>query len=97
MERKGRRALDALRRKVAILAQGARKRGSEQEARGYEAVLTEFNQESMNVGERDPGLRAGKRISSTDAGTLARLGEKDRTVTAVLPSVLKPAKITCAT
>jgi glycosyltransferase involved in cell wall biosynthesis len=65
--------LAVLRRKVAILAQGARKRGREQEARDYEALLTQFDQERINVGERYPGLRAGKRISSTDAGALARL------------------------
>jgi GT2 family glycosyltransferase len=68
--------LVVLRRKVAILAQGARKRGRDQEARDYEALLTQFDQERINVGERDPGLRAGKRISSTDAGALARLGAK---------------------
>ena len=68
--------LVVLQHKVAILAQGARKRGREQEARDYEAVLTQFNQEKMNVGERDSRLRAGKRISSTDAGTLARLGDQ---------------------
>jgi GT2 family glycosyltransferase len=68
--------LAVLRRKVAILAQGARKRGREQEARDYEALLTQFDQERINVGERDPGLRAGKRISSTDAGALARLGAR---------------------
>ena len=56
-------ARDVLRRKVLILAQGARKRGKEQEARDYEATLAEFTQEKIDVGERDPRLRAGERFS----------------------------------
>jgi len=67
-------ALEVLQRKVMILARGARKRGKEQEARDYEGVLAEFTQEKMDVGERDPRLRAGERVSSPDAGALARLG-----------------------
>jgi hypothetical protein len=67
-------ALDVLRRKVMILAQGARKREKEQEARDYEAVLAEFTQEKIDVGERDPRLRAGTKFSSPDAGAMARLG-----------------------
>jgi GT2 family glycosyltransferase len=56
-------ARDVLRRKVLILAQGARKRGKEQEAQDYEATLAEFTQEKIDVGERDPRLRAGERFS----------------------------------
>jgi len=56
-------ARDVLRRKVLILAQGARKRGKEQESRDYEATLAEFTQEKIDVGERDPRLRAGERFS----------------------------------
>jgi glycosyltransferase involved in cell wall biosynthesis len=56
-------ARDVLRRKVLILAQGARKRGKEQEARDYEATLAEFTQEKIDVGERDPRLRAGETFS----------------------------------
>jgi GT2 family glycosyltransferase len=67
-------ALDVLRRKVVILAQGARKREKEQEARAYEAVLGEFTQEIMDAGKRNPRLRAGERFSSADAGALAWLG-----------------------
>jgi glycosyltransferase involved in cell wall biosynthesis len=67
-------ALEVLQRRVMIVARGARRRGKEQEARGYEAVLAEFIQEKMDVGERDPCLRAGERVSSPDAGALARLG-----------------------
>lgn len=65
-------ALDVLGRKTAILAQGARRRGRDEEARGYEAVLAEFDRENKkDVGERDPRLRAGEGISSSDAPALA--------------------------
>ena len=66
-------ALEALRRKVTILAQGARKRGREQEASGYESLLAQFAQERVNVGNRDPSLREGKGSSPSDAGPLVRL------------------------
>jgi glycosyltransferase involved in cell wall biosynthesis len=67
-------ALDVLGRKTAILAQGARRRGRAEEARGYEAILAEFNRENkQDVGERDPRLRAGEGISSPDAPALAGL------------------------
>jgi GT2 family glycosyltransferase len=65
-------AIDVLARKTAILAQGARKRGREEEARGYEAALAEFDRENKkDVGERDPRLRAGEGISSPDTSALA--------------------------
>ena len=68
-------ALDVLGRKTAILAQGARKRGREKEARGYEAILAEFDRENKrDVGERDPRLCAGEGIPSPDASALAGLG-----------------------
>ena len=67
-------ALDVLGRKTAILAQGARKRGREEDARSYEAALAEFDRENKkDVGERDPRLRAGEGISSPDAPALASL------------------------
>lgn len=66
-------ALDVLRRKTAILAHGARKRGREKEARGYEAVLAEFDRESNDVGRGDSRLRAGEGISSPDAPALVDL------------------------
>lgn len=67
-------ALDVLGRKTAILAQGARKRGREEEARGYEGALAEFNRENKkDVGERDPRLRAGEGVSSADGSALVGL------------------------
>jgi len=64
-------AVDALRRKVRILAHGARKRGKEPEAMAYEAMLTEFDKESRNVGDSDSRARPSQRFSSANAGTLA--------------------------
>ena len=64
-------AVDALRRKVRILAHGARKRGKEPEALAYEAMLTEFDKESRNVGDSDSRARPSQRFSSANAGTLA--------------------------
>ena len=64
-------AVDVLRRKVRILAQGARKRGKEPEALAYEAILTEFDKESRNVGNRDSRARPSQGFSSANAGTLA--------------------------
>ena len=67
-------ALDVLGRKTAILAQGARRRGREEEARGYEGILAEFDRENKkDVGERDPLVCAGEGISSPDAPALAGL------------------------
>lgn len=60
-------ALAVLRRKVGILAQGARKRGRNDEANRFEAVLAQFDRENINVGERDLRLRQGARFSSADA------------------------------
>jgi glycosyltransferase involved in cell wall biosynthesis len=64
-------AVHVLRRKVRILAQGARKRGKEPEALEYEAMLTEFDKESRNVGDSDSRARPSQRFSSANAGTLA--------------------------
>ncbi|HTF92599.1 MAG TPA: glycosyltransferase [Verrucomicrobiae bacterium] len=64
-------AVDVLRRKVRILAHGARKRGKEPEALAYEAMLTEFDKESRNVGDSDSRARPSQRFSSANAGTLA--------------------------
>lgn len=66
-------ALAMLRRKVAILAQGARKRGKEREAKDYEAKLAEFAQETVDVGDSDSRLCQGERVSRPDAGALAEL------------------------
>ncbi|HMF47079.1 MAG TPA: glycosyltransferase [Candidatus Saccharimonadales bacterium] len=64
-------AVDVLRRKVRILAHGARKRGKEPEALAYEGMLTEFDKESRNVGDSDSRARPSQRFSSANAGTLA--------------------------
>lgn len=67
-------ALEVLRRKVTILARGARKRGKEREAAQYEAALTEFDQEKLDVRNRDSRLCAGEKFSSADPGAVAGLG-----------------------
>jgi glycosyltransferase involved in cell wall biosynthesis len=59
-----------LRRKVAVLASGARKRGKAIDAQAYEDILAEFTQEN-HVGERNSQLLDGERLSSADAGALA--------------------------
>jgi glycosyltransferase involved in cell wall biosynthesis len=64
-------AVHVLRRKVRILAHGARKRGKEPEALAYEAMLTEFDKESRNVGDSDSRARPSQGFSSANAGTLA--------------------------
>lgn len=63
-------AIAVLRRKVEVLASGARKRGKASEARSYEDILTEFMQE-QHVGERNSRLLDGERLSPADAGALA--------------------------
>lgn len=60
-------ALDTLRRKTAILAQGARKRGREQEALNYELALAEFSLENVHVGSGDLRLRQRTGLSFPDA------------------------------
>lgn len=57
-------ALAVLRRKVAILAGGARKRGKEPEATQYEAVLRAFDRENLDVGKSDAGLCRAEALSS---------------------------------
>lgn len=66
-------ALATLRRKVAILAQGARKRGKEQEAGNYEAKLAEFAEETVDVGDGDSRLCQGERVSHSNSAALAGL------------------------
>ncbi len=67
-------AIETLRRKVAILSHGARKRGKEEEAVTYETVLAPFIEESGNVGGTDSRLREGKGLSPTDPGAMVGLG-----------------------
>lgn len=65
------RALAVLRSKVAILAQGARKRGKEQEANEYETMAAEFDRESLNVRDGNSQLHNSEGFSPQDAGALA--------------------------
>lgn len=62
--------LVVLRRKVEILASGARKRGKAREASVYEAIMSEFTRES-DVGNRDSQLRDGQGFSPSNDPTLA--------------------------
>jgi len=64
-------SLEALARKVAILAQGARKRGCEGEALGYEALLTDFVGELKNGRSANSSLLPAQRFSPKDSGTMA--------------------------
>jgi len=66
--------VDALGRKISVLAQGAHKRGKEAQARAYEAVLEEFVQEMEDVGGGDSRVRQGEGISPAHIGAVARLG-----------------------
>jgi GT2 family glycosyltransferase len=66
-------AVATLRRKISILAQGARKRGKVQEAGEYEAHLREFETEELNVGSSDSRLCQGERLSRPNSGAVAEL------------------------
>jgi glycosyltransferase involved in cell wall biosynthesis len=66
--------LDALRRKVSILCQGATKRGKQQELAAYEAMLAEFCQESIDVGGAGSPVCQRQGIPSADARTVDGLG-----------------------
>ena len=63
--------LRVLRKKIAVLAQGARKRGQAAAADGYQALLSEFAEEIGDAGERVPRLRGVQGLSSADAQALA--------------------------
>lgn len=63
-------AIAVLRRKVEVLAAGARKRGKVSDARAYENILAEFTQEQY-VGAGNSRLLDGERLSLADAGALA--------------------------
>ena len=64
-------ALKVLQNKVAVLAQGARKRGKAAEAERYQAMLSEFAGEMGNVGERVSQFRGIQGLPSADAQPLA--------------------------
>jgi GT2 family glycosyltransferase len=66
--------LDALRRKVSILCQGAKKRGKQHELAAYEGMLAEFCQESIDVGGADSPICERQGIPSADARALDGLG-----------------------
>lgn len=59
--------MEVLRRKVGVLANGARKRGKLREAADFEAMLAEFHLERTDGGECDSRLREQQRLSSTNA------------------------------
>jgi glycosyltransferase involved in cell wall biosynthesis len=71
---KRRWVLEALKRKISILCQGARKRGKEDEATAYEGILAEFLQEGLDVGDTDSPIRTRQGISSADTGAVVGLG-----------------------
>ena len=57
-------AVEALTRKIAIVAEGARKRGREDDAQAYAAMLSELCGESIgHVGRSDSRIREDQRIS----------------------------------
>ena len=58
--------LATFRRKVGVLVNGARKRGKWREADDYQALLREFEQETIDVGDGDPRLRPGQGLSPAD-------------------------------
>jgi len=60
-------ALAVLRCKIAVLANGARKRGKQQAAAAFEAILGEFDQEPIHVGKCDIRLRQSEELSPADA------------------------------
>jgi glycosyltransferase involved in cell wall biosynthesis len=66
--------LETLHRKILILSHGARKRGKRDEAAAYEAILSEFLQEELDVGDGDSPIRREQGISSADVGTMVGLG-----------------------
>lgn len=63
-------AVRVLRRKVEVLAAGARKRGKVQDAVSYETILAEFDQ-GRPVGNGDSRIRDGQGNSAGDVGALA--------------------------
>ena len=60
-------AVEVLRKKIGILAAGARKRGKFTDAESYEAVLGEFELERSDGRKRDSQLCEQQRLSPADA------------------------------
>ena len=66
--------LAALKCKVSVLSHGARKRGKEPEALRYEAILSEFIQETVNVRGADSRLCQEQGATCSDLGAVVELG-----------------------
>jgi glycosyltransferase involved in cell wall biosynthesis len=66
--------IEALKRKISVLCQGARKRGREHEAAAYEAMLSDLLQERLDVGDADSPICERQGIPSADARTVVGLG-----------------------
>jgi glycosyltransferase involved in cell wall biosynthesis len=64
-------ALDSIRQKISILAAGAAKRGKLDQARKFEALMSEFLEGADDDGTNDSGICAEQRISSADKRALA--------------------------
>lgn len=64
---KRKQVLEVLRRKVAILARGASKRNKAEEAQAFEAMVSEFSQESYDALPGDLPICAGQSVSCADA------------------------------
>ena len=67
-------AIGALKRKISVLCQGARKRGKEYEATAYESILSEVLQETLNVGDEDSPICEREGIPSANSGSVVGLG-----------------------
>jgi len=67
-------AIGALKRKISVLCQGARKRGKEYEATAYESMLSEILQETLNVGDPDSPICEREGIPSANSGSVVGLG-----------------------
>jgi glycosyltransferase involved in cell wall biosynthesis len=70
---KRRWAIEAMARKVEILAQGARKRMQEREALQYQALLTDFIGELDHDRSANPGLLPAQGLSRANATALAQV------------------------
>jgi len=66
--------MEALKRKISVLCQGARKRGKEYEATAYEGILLEVLKETLDVGDGDSPICERQGIPSADSGTVVELG-----------------------
>jgi glycosyltransferase involved in cell wall biosynthesis len=70
---KRRWALETLAAKVAILAQGARKRGKEGEALTYEGIMSRVLQETGYAGSGYSRIRQRERVSQADSREVAQV------------------------